>query len=46
MSIKDLKEICKDECIKEYWISFLENGPAKDSIRKMKNSTNKNLYEQ
>ncbi|KAM3131246.1 hypothetical protein pb186bvf_016704 [Paramecium bursaria] len=46
MSIKDLQQICQDEQVKEYWISFLENGSARDSIQKMKNSTNKLLYEQ
>ncbi|KAM3131248.1 hypothetical protein pb186bvf_016706 [Paramecium bursaria] len=45
MSIKDLRELCKVEIIKEYWIRFLYDGHAKKSIKQMKLTTNKSLYE-
>ena len=44
MSIKDLISLCKIKAIREYWISFLEDGHAKESIEKMKKNTNKSLY--
>ncbi|KAM3128111.1 hypothetical protein pb186bvf_019812 [Paramecium bursaria] len=44
MAIKDLIDLCDDVSINNYWLEFLQNGHARESIQKMKKSANKELY--
>ncbi|KAM3131213.1 hypothetical protein pb186bvf_016671 [Paramecium bursaria] len=45
MAIKDLRRICQNETLKEWWISFLQDGWALSMIQNMKTSTDKTPYE-